>query len=517
MKAVLVPLLAAVSISFAFSVQSPGEAADLVVSRLLSGDSGGKVVYAMPDMLAGGSALESWHESIQVPFDAWMVLVDDMALANWEHPCRWVFVATDGTMEVLKLQVPPRGLARMSVEYSSLPEDNGDASRQELLDWFIPNPQPVADPEHLYAWIISGGANQGNNHIRDYGDCQFMYMTLQDDYGYPDENIIVCFADGTNPAPDNSSGGNSNPDFDNDGDTDINYDATMAGVTAGYNDILSMVGPDDYLFIFTTDHGGSGKNVDLPPEVYLNLWNMETLNDDVFDGWLDTFGSGVTHVLMEQCYSGGFSAEVCPTTAGQPRTFGSAANGYESSWAGATYPQYDEWCYWWTGAMHGSTPPGGSYPGGPVPYDPDINGDSYVDFGEAWDAAYAWDAYAQSGQEHPQYDDDPDSCGSDYYLGGIITTSIGEYNGPVAPGFGLSLSGNPVNGSATVTFTLARTGNVELSVFDLSGRTVTTLASGEFEAGAHAVAWDVDSSPAGVYIVRLSSEGDFETVRAVKF
>jgi hypothetical protein len=58
---------------------------------------------------------------------------------------------------------------------------------------------------------------------------------------------------------------------------------------------------------------------------------------------------------------------------------------------------------------------------------------------------------------------------------------------------------------------------VELSVFDLSGRTVTTLASGEFEAGAHAVAWDVDSSPAGVYIVRLSSEGDFETVRAVKF
>jgi hypothetical protein len=409
-------------------------------------------------------------------------------------------------------------LQRMTVEYSDLPEDNGSDNRQQMLDWFVPNPQPVSDPQNLYAWIISGGANQGNNHIRYYGDCQFMYTTLAEDYGYLDDHIIVCFADGTNPAPDNSSGGNSNPDFDNDGDTDITYDATMAGVTNGYNDILGMVGPDDYLIIFTTDHGGPGKSgTDIAPEVILNLWASQTLNDDIFDGWLDTFGSATTHVVMEQCNSGGFLLETVPTTGGQPRSFASAANAYESSWAGATYPQYDEWCYWWTGAMHGSTPPGGSYPGGALPYDPDINGDSYVDYIEAFNAALAWDSYAVSGQEHPQYDDDPDTCGASYYLGGIIPVSIEDFNGLVAPGFGLSLSGNPITSNASVSFTLSQAGHVELTVFDLSGRSVTTLASGSFEAGLHTVSWDVERSPAGVYIVRLVSGDAIETVRAVRF
>jgi hypothetical protein len=517
MRAFLIPLLAVVSISPALSIDSPGEAADYVMSTILLDNCEGKVVYALPNFLEEGFILESWHEGIEVPFDAWMILIDDMALANWEHPSRWVFVAPDGTMEILKLHTPPMALQRMSVEYSGIPEDRGPELRQQMIDWFEANPQPVADPENLYAWLVSGGASAGSNHIRYYGDCQFMYMTLQDDYGYLDDHIIVCFADGTNPAPDNSSGGNSNPDFDDDGDTDITYDATLAGVTAGYNDILAEVGPDDYLFIFTTDHGGSGKGTDLPPEAYLNLWNMEQLNDDVFDGWLDTFNSCCTHVIMEQCYSGGFLEETVPTTGGQPRTFGSAANGYESSWAGATYPDYDEWCYWWTGAMHGSVPPGGSYPGGALPYDPDINGDSYVDFGEAWDAAYAWDSYAQSGQEHPQYADDPTSCGSNYYLGGIITTSVEDYTGLAFPGCGLSISANPVSGSALIRFNLAQPGTVELTVFDMAGRSVSTLASGEFAAGSHTVSWDVESSPAGVYVVRLVSGAITETLRAVRF
>jgi hypothetical protein len=167
--------------------------------------------------------------------------------------------------------------------------------------------------------------------------------------------------------------------------------------------------------------------------------------------------------------------------------------------------------------MHGSVPPGGSYPGGPLPYDPDINGDSYVDYGEAFDAALAWDSYAVSGQEHPQYDDDPTSCGSSYYLGGFIPVSIEDYNGLVVPGFGLTLAGNPVAGTANVNFTLSQAGHISLIAYDVYGRIVTTLASGDFLAGQHAVAWDIEQAPAGVYIVRLSTGGFAETVRAVKF
>jgi hypothetical protein len=58
---------------------------------------------------------------------------------------------------------------------------------------------------------------------------------------------------------------------------------------------------------------------------------------------------------------------------------------------------------------------------------------------------------------------------------------------------------------------------VELTVFDLSGRTVETLADSEFEAGQHSVSWDVESSPAGIYVVRLRAGGITETVRAVRF
>jgi hypothetical protein len=55
---------------------------------------------------------------------------------------------------------------------------------------------------------------------------------------------------------------------------------------------------------------------DVYPEVYLNLWNSESLDDDVFDGWLDSINPDAQHVIIEQCYSGGFLAEVIPTTGG---------------------------------------------------------------------------------------------------------------------------------------------------------------------------------------------------------
>ncbi len=109
----------------------------------------------------------------------------------------------------------------------------------------------------------------GNNHIRYYGDVQFIYNVLVYDYLLPDDHIIVCFADGLNPAPDQSGGINSIPDFDDDGDSDIIYDATLTGVTNGYNDMASMVGSEDHLFIFTTDHGGQGKGgFDNPPRLF---------------------------------------------------------------------------------------------------------------------------------------------------------------------------------------------------------------------------------------------------------
>ncbi len=513
MKSLFLLLLAATSV-FALSVSTPHEAANLVYSHILDSKIEDRSVLSYPEMLTEGQTVTTWNTEMDVPFDSWLILIDDKALANWEHKCRWIFVSPDGNTEIFHMTTPPDFLPKMTIDYTSLPEYS--PGRSNLLDWFVSNPRNT-DVENCKALIISGGANSGNNHERYYGDVQFLYLTLTQDYGYTNDDIIICFADGLNPNPDQSGGVNSNPDLDGDGVDDFDYDATLGSVTNALAEMATLAGPEDHVLIYTTDHGGNGKYG--PPEVFLNLWNSETLNDDTFDTFIDTFDCASLHVVMEQCYSGGFGNEVIPATGQEDRTFGSAANAYESSWAGATYPEYDEWVYWWTGAMHGSTPPGGSYPGGPVPYDPDANTDGFVDYGEAWDCAYVWDSYAQSGQEHPQYDDDPDSCGSLYWLGGAIPSpGIENSEGLSLPVTGnLTISVNPVSAVASVIFSLGESVPLELAVYDIGGRVVDVLLDGELSAGEHSIVWNTGAISSGVYIIRLHARNQILTARAVKF
>ena len=77
---------------------------------------------------------------------------------------------------------------------------------------------------------------------------------------------------------------------------------------------------------------------------------------------------------------------------------------------------------------------------------------------------------------------------------------------------------NPFNPGTTVTFSLARGGQVDLAVYDASGRRVATLAARPFAAGEHAVAWDGrDASgraaASGMYLLRLATD---ETVLSTK-
>jgi flagellar hook assembly protein FlgD len=76
----------------------------------------------------------------------------------------------------------------------------------------------------------------------------------------------------------------------------------------------------------------------------------------------------------------------------------------------------------------------------------------------------------------------------------------------------LSPAPNPMRGTATVTYTLARAGAVELEVYGVDGRRVRRLAGGEQGAGVYRVTWDGrDGSggraAAGVYYVRLVAAG----------
>ncbi|MBN2607871.1 MAG: hypothetical protein JXA64_02060 [Candidatus Fermentibacteraceae bacterium] len=82
------------------------------------------------------------------------------------------------------------------------------------------------------------------------------------------------------------------------------------------------------------------------------------------------------------------------------------------------------------------------------------------------------------------------------------------------------VSPSPAMSIATVRFSLAQAGHARVDVFDLSGRAVATLASGELAAGSHSLVWNLldDSGmpvPSGLYHVRVSSGSFCESASLV--
>lgn len=67
---------------------------------------------------------------------------------------------------------------------------------------------------------------------------------------------------------------------------------------------------------------------------------------------------------------------------------------------------------------------------------------------------------------------------------------------------------NPFNPRTVITFELTESSPVELSVYDLAGHKVATLAKGVYQAGRHTVGWQANDLASGVYLYRLQAEGE---------
>jgi len=97
------------------------------------------------------------------------------------------------------------------------------------------------------------------------------------------------------------------------------------------------------------------------------------------------------------------------------------------------------------------------------------------------------------------------------------TTGVDGDGGPAARRIlGLRAHPTPFNPSTTITYVLGRAGEVDLSIYDLKGRLVRTLADGYRDAGTHARVWngrdDVGGIvPSGVYFAHLRSGGHATT------
>jgi predicted CXXCH cytochrome family protein len=107
------------------------------------------------------------------------------------------------------------------------------------------------------------------------------------------------------------------------------------------------------------------------------------------------------------------------------------------------------------------------------------------------------------------------------YARALLTSSIAELKlvSDVEPVAGMATSyalsqnyPNPFNPSTTITFAIPQSGIVRLAVFDASGREVSLLVNGSYQAGNYQVNWNAANLPSGVYYYRLTS-GSFSSVK----
>ncbi len=395
-------------------------ARDLVVREVLAGDAGGRELAAWPALAdAARGSLRNWRGPVAMPWQqCWVFQVDDAPTANWEHPCRYVFVKPDLSALIVR---DARSPLAYNAAGPAVREGNGTQPLTVIIPYQRPArqvPAPAAAPSaggnaihyngagsNCWAVILSGGYNAFNNHLRYWNDCSFIYSTLRQKYGYPRDQIITLISDGRDPGLDRNDGAqyvNSPIDLDHDGAADTDGPCTRAEIYDAFDRLGATLASNDQLLVFTTDHGWQVTNT----HAALNLWNGEDFHDYDLEALTTNLPCPVMFV-MEQCYSGGFVDNL-----DQPQRVITTAADYEhSSYAGDTWPDFNQYAYYWTAAVRGFFPGIHPWEDG-VPCNADANSDGFVSFQEATAFAIA-NAYAE---DTPQYQSNPEELGDNLFL-----------------------------------------------------------------------------------------------------
>ena len=78
---------------------------------------------------------------------------------------------------------------------------------------------------------------------------------------------------------------------------------------------------------------------------------------------------------------------------------------------------------------------------------------------------------------------------------------------PAATDLAMALRQNPARGGVDIRLALPAGGHARVTILDVSGRRVATLAEATLTAGRHALRWDPVAIPPGVYFARLEAGG----------
>jgi hypothetical protein len=74
---------------------------------------------------------------------------------------------------------------------------------------------------------------------------------------------------------------------------------------------------------------------------------------------------------------------------------------------------------------------------------------------------------------------------------------------------------NPFNPTCTITFALPNNAITSVTIIDISGRQVASLASGYLHAGIHSRRWNASGVASGIYFCRLQAEGFVQTKKLI--
>lgn len=92
-------------------------------------------------------------------------------------------------------------------------------------------------------------------------------------------------------------------------------------------------------------------------------------------------------------------------------------------------------------------------------------------------------------------------------------TSVNELNKAFN---GLEAYPNPLNGALNLRFSLPTDAAVQIALYDLTGKKVSTLYNQNTAAGSHTLQFETSSLPNGMYLLRLESQGQSQVIKLVK-
>jgi hypothetical protein len=104
---------------------------------------------------------------------------------------------------------------------------------------------------------------------------------------------------------------------------------------------------------------------------------------------------------------------------------------------------------------------------------------------------------------------DPDSTIADMGAFYYNQASIVNDGTPLSKNFSLSQNyPNPFNASTTIEYSLPSASNVNIDIYDILGRIITTLLNGQQQAGRHQIIWNAAGLSSGIYLCRMQAAGD---------